>query len=66
MGPYKQDDRRGGYITIKAVHVWGPFALQLVVLIGGWFTLQQKVTDLQATVDHLEHRIEMLEQRMWK
>lgn len=59
MGPNK------GYITIKAIHVWAPFVLQLVVLIGGWFTLQQKVTDLQGYVQHLENEIVELRSHLY-
>ena len=55
-----------GYITIKAVHVWAPFVFQLVVLVGGWFTLQQKVTDLERTVEGLQQQIIELRSHLYK
>lgn len=62
MGP----EQRSGYITIKAVHVWGPFFFQLVVLAGGWFSLQQKVTDMQGTIDRMQNEIVELRIRLYK
>lgn len=60
------DERRGGYITIKAVHVWGPFIFQLVMLAGAWFRLEQKVSDLSSQVDRLNSEIVELRTHVWK
>lgn len=62
MGP----EKRSGYITIKAAHVWGPFVFQLVVLVGGWFTLQQKVVDLEQRVEGLQQQIVELRAHLYK
>jgi hypothetical protein len=56
----------GGFITIKAVHVWGPFIFQVALLIGGWFTLQQKVADLEHTVEGLQAQIVELRTRLYR
>jgi hypothetical protein len=61
-----KDDRRNGYITIKAVHVWMPFIFQLVVLIGGWFSLQQRVTDMQATMERMQAEIVELRTHLYR
>jgi hypothetical protein len=61
-----KDDRRNGYITIKAVHVWMPFIFQLVVLLGGWFSLQQRVDDMRSTIDHMQSEIIELRAHLYR
>jgi hypothetical protein len=55
-----------GYITVKAIHVWGPFIFQLVVLLGGYFAGQQKLTDMQTQLDRLQAEIVELRAHAWK
>lgn len=70
MSGHEREDRRetdrGGFITIKAVHVWGPFVLQLAMLIGGYYRLEQKVDDMNARLDRVETQIMELRAHVWK
>jgi hypothetical protein len=37
---------------------FGPFLLQLVMLLGGYFALRQQVSDLQDTVNNMNARFQ--------
>jgi hypothetical protein len=64
-GPERRDPPQSG-MGAEKLRILGPFLLQLVMIVGGYYALTQQVKDLEQKVDGLQAQIVELRGHVWK